>query len=161
MPGANYRALLDTIDKLYGAALEPARWERFLDTVVELFEADHAFVCQAENRRRPFDYVGLSRFNRTAVPLARYEMDRDPRRRAFNLSNGRAVHCRMASSDDELHRSQVYREYLRPLDIEYTMIIALPTQPGFTHDLGLTRSRSRRAFDSNDCDLLNELAPHL
>ena len=66
---ADYRSLLSTIDKLYAAALEPSEWHRFLALVAALFDADNAFVCQAENRRRPFDYIGLNQRNRDAVPL--------------------------------------------------------------------------------------------
>ena len=158
---ADYRSLLSTIDKLYAAALEPSEWHRFLALVAALFEADNAFVCQAENRRRPFDYIGLNQRNRDAVPLERYEMDKDPRMRAFNASCGRPVHCRMGVSDHELHASRVHQTYLTPLNIEYTMVVALPTRPGYTHDLGLMRGRSGKPFESNDCDLLNELVPHL
>jgi hypothetical protein len=30
-------------------------------------------------------------------------------------------------SERELHESAVYRDYLRPLGIEYSMVVALPT----------------------------------
>ncbi len=158
---ADYHSLLSTIDKLYAAALEPSEWHRFLASVAALFDAENAFVCQAEKRRRPFDYIGLNQRNRDAVPLERYEMDKDRRMRAFNASCGRPVHCRMGVSDHELHASRVYQTYLKPLNIEYTMLVALPTRPGYTHDLGLMRGPSGKPFESDDCDLLNELVPHL
>jgi DNA-binding CsgD family transcriptional regulator len=161
MPGADYRSLLLTIDKLYAAAVEPAKWGNFLGTAAALFQADNAFVCQAEDRRRPFDYIGLDRIDRSGVPVSRYEMDKDLRCRAFNASNGRAVHCRMGVSEQELHASPVYRDYLRPLGIEYSMVVTLPTAPGFTHDLGFSRDRKGQPFDRDDCELLNELVPHL
>jgi DNA-binding CsgD family transcriptional regulator len=161
MPGADHRSLLLTIDKLYAAAVEPAKWEDFLDTAAILFKADNAFVCQAEGRRRVFDYIGLNHVDRDAVPVSRYEMDKDLRRRPFNASNGRAVHCRMGVSERELHASAVYRDYLQPLGIEYSMVVALPAAPGYTHDLGFSRNRNGQPFDRDDCDLLNELVPHL
>ena len=161
MPGADYRSLLLTIDRLYAAAVEPAKWTSFLGIAAALFKADNAFVCQAEARRRPFDYIGLDLVDRGAVPVSRYEMDKDLRRRVFNASNGRAVHCRMGVSERELHESAVYRDYLRPLGIEYSMVVALPAAPGFTHDLGFSRGRTGQPFDRDDCDLLNELVPHL
>lgn len=67
----------------------------------------------------------------------------------------------MGLSQERLHGSRTYRNYLRPLDIEYTMVACLPVRDGFTHDLGFTRTEARTAFDSDDCDLLNSLVPHL
>ena len=64
-------------------------------------------------------------------------------------------------SDTRLRGSRTYRTYLRPLDIEYTMVAFLPVRDGFSHDLGFTRTRARTGFKNDECDLLNELVPHL
>ena len=71
------------------------------------------------------------------------------------------VHCRMATTTAQLHASRVYREYLRPLDIEYTMVVVLPMRDGVTRDLGLTRGVDGRPFDENDRALMSRLVPHV
>ena len=160
---ADYRALLSTLDHLYGAALEPSAWPTFLKAAAALFRADNAFVCQEENRRYLFDYISSGNRNRDLAPVSRYEalMTTDPRRRAFDTLAGRPITCRMVVSTHDLHASRAYAEYLKFLDIEYTMVVSVPVRPGFTHDLGLTRGAAGDPFDAADCDLLNELVPHL
>lgn len=116
-----------------------------------------------EDRRRILEYVGLPQVNRDIHPVRRYETltDEDRRAPAFGALRAQPVHCRMATSQKTLHASRAYRDYLQPLNIEYAMVVVFTVREGVTHDLGLTRGRSGRAFDERDCALLNELAPHL
>jgi DNA-binding CsgD family transcriptional regulator len=150
------------IDKVYAAALEPSKWPDFLSSFGAMFGADNAFVCRFDDRRGPSDYVSSNQFNRDVVPVDRFAslMADDPRMPVFNATYGRPMHCRMVVSQARLHSSRAYREYLRPLDIEYTMIINFQRPDGLKDGLGLTRARSRTAFDADDCDLLNALVPH-
>lgn len=163
MAQANYESLLTTIDQLYAAALDPARWNGFLVSLAAQFEAQNAFVCEVEYRKRSLAYVGLPQPARAHIPVQRYEtlIEEDPRTAAFRGNGARPVHCRMATTTDRLHGSRVYREYLRPLGIEYTMVVVLPMRDGVTRDLGLTRSAAGRPFDDNDCAWLSRLVPHL
>jgi DNA-binding CsgD family transcriptional regulator len=158
-----YRSLLAAVDKLYAAALERSEWPVFLSAVASMLDADNAFVCRFDNQYGPSDYISLSQFNRKALPVQRFAalMADDPRLPVFNATQRQPVHCRMAVSEARLHSSRAYREYLNPLNIEYTMIVALPGPDASKHDLGFTRGRSGRSFDTNDCALLNELVPHL
>lgn len=163
MLGADYRSLMTVIDRLYAAAASPAEWPRFLSSVASMLDAENAFVCQIEDRRRILDYVGLPQINRDVVPVARYETltEEDPRAPAFGTIRGQPVHCRMATSDERLHASRAYRDYLKPLNIEYSMVVVFTVHERVTHDLGLTRGKSGRPFDERDCALVNELVPHL
>lgn len=95
--------------------------------------------------------------------MQRYEnlIDEDPRTHGFRNSGVRPVHCRMATTTDRLHGSRAYREYLKPLGIEYTMVVVLPMRDGATRDVGLTRSADGRPFDDNDCGWMSRLIPHV
>jgi DNA-binding CsgD family transcriptional regulator len=163
MPQHDQTLILSLIDKLYAAALDGTQWNAFLSSAAEAVGADHAFVCQLDLHRRSLSYVGLAQRNRDAVPTRRYGslMADDPRRTIFDSRPGEASHCRMGLSDARLQSSRTYRNYLRPLNIEYTMVAVLPVRDGFSHDLGFTRSRARAAFRSDECALLNQLVPHL
>lgn len=163
MARADYDSLLTSIDQLYAAAIDPSRWNGFLASLATQFEAQNAFVCEVEYRKRSLAYVGLPQPGRARVPVQRYEnlIDEDPRTPAFRNSGVRPVHCRMATTTDRLHGSRVYREYLKPLGIEYTMVVVLPMRDGATRDLGLTRSADGRPFDDDDCAWMNRLIPHV
>src|ERR1700677_2661868 len=158
-----YRPLWAAVAKLYAAALERSEWPVVLSAVASMLDADNAFVCRFDNQYGPSDYISLSQFNRKALPVQRFAalMADDPRLPVFNATQRQPVHCRMAVSEARLHSSRAYREYLNPLNIEYTMIVALPGPDASKHDLGFTWGRSGRSFDTNDCALLNELVPHL
>ncbi|SDO71434.1 helix-turn-helix transcriptional regulator [Afipia sp. GAS231] len=159
----DHTVILNLVDKLYAAALNDREWADFLSSAAEAVGADHAFVCQLDLHQRALSYVGLQQGNRTAVPVRRYGtlLNDDPRRTIFDSRPNEASHCRMGLSQARLHGSRTYRNYLRPLNIEYTMVACLPVRDGFSHDLGFTRTRARTAFRRDDCDLLNELIPHL
>jgi DNA-binding CsgD family transcriptional regulator len=163
MPQRDPAVILSLVDKVYAAALDSAAWGDFLSSAAEAVGADHAFVCQLDFHRRSLSYVGLQQSNRNAVPVRRYGtlLDDDPRRAIFDSRPGEASHCGMGLSRARLRGSRTYRNYLRPLNIEYTMVTCLPVREGFSHDLGFTRTRERTAFKSDDCDLLNALVPHL
>ncbi len=163
MPQRDPTVVLSLVDKLYAAALDGAEWGNFLSSAADAVGADHAFVCQLDFHRRSLGYVGLQQSNRTAVPVRRYGtlLDDDPRRAIFDSRPNEAAHCRMGLSQARLHGSRTYRNYLKPLNIEYTMVTCLPVREGFSHDLGFTRTRAGTAFKSDDCDLLNALVPHL
>jgi DNA-binding CsgD family transcriptional regulator len=155
--------VLNLVDKLYAAALNPAEWADFLSSAAAAVGADHAFVCQLDRHQNSLSYVGLQQNNRNAVPVRRYGtlLDDDPRRAIFDGRPNQAAHCRMGLSQARLHGSRTYRNYLQPLNIEYTMVTCLPVRDGFSHDLGFTRSRAGTVFKSDDCDLVNTLIPHL
>ena len=163
MPGSGYQPLMTVIDQLYAAAVDPSQWPRFLSSMASMMDAEHVFVCRVKDRLRILDYVGLPQINRDIAPLSKYEtlIAEDPRAPTFSAIQGEPVHCRMGVLEERLHASHVYRDYLRPLDIEYTMVVVVPAGEGVTHDLGLTRGRSGRAFDQSDRERLNELVPHL
>lgn len=163
MARANYDSLLSSIDQLYAAAVDGSRWNGFLSSLAEQFEAQNAFVCEVEYRKRSLAYVGLPQPARAHMPVQRYEnlIDEDPRTHSFRNSGVKPVHCRMATATDRLHNSRAYREYLKPLGIEYTMVVVLPMRDGATRDIGLTRSAAGRPFDNDDCGWMSRLIPHV
>ncbi len=155
---------LPVVNELYAAALDVEATPDFLAAAAALLSADNAYLSRIEHDRRTLEYVVLRPQSWDVVSVERYAelMNSDPRIAAFRSNPGRAVHCREATSQARLHASRIYREALRPLGIEYTMIVSIP-EPGstMTNYLGLTRGRFDTPFDAADCTLLNELAPHL
>ena len=157
------RSLLALIDRLYEAVLDPSAWDDFLVAAAAMFGADHAFVSQIDQQQGALDYIGLPLPMRDAFPVSRYAglLADDPRRGIFDGRLGQATHCTMGLSRPRLCGSRTYREYLKPLGIEYTMVAVLPVRERVTHTLGLTRKPGRTSFVSDDCALMNELVPHL
>jgi DNA-binding CsgD family transcriptional regulator len=154
---------LDAVDRLYAAALDSAEWRDFLSTTAAMFGADNAYVSRIQHDNRALDYVVLHQPNWNAVSVGRYAalMDEDPRMPAFRGNPFRPLHCRLVAPEKRLHASRTYNEALKPLGIEYTMVVGLPESAGVTRYLGFTRGPSADAFDAGDLSLLHELVPHL
>ena len=161
-PG-QYRQILGAIDGLYAAALDPSKWKPFLAASATMLGADNAYVSEIEHDRGTLEYIVLRPLNWDAVSVGRYAalMDEDPRMPAFRNNPYRPQHCRMAASEKKLHASRTYIEALRPLGIEYTLVVAIPAEGDTTNFLGFTRDRNAEPFDVRDCELMSELVPHL
>jgi DNA-binding CsgD family transcriptional regulator len=59
----------------------------------------------------------------------------------------------------QLHRLELYDEYLRPLGLEYELMLPLPSPPW--DERGFDFGRSRRDFSNRDREVLDTLSPHL
>jgi DNA-binding CsgD family transcriptional regulator len=59
----------------------------------------------------------------------------------------------------QLHRLELYDEYLRPFGAEYLIMLPLPSPPW--HERGFSLYRSRKDFSSRDREVLDLLSPHL
>jgi DNA-binding CsgD family transcriptional regulator len=160
---AAYEQLLTAIDRLYAAALDPSKWKVFLETAAELLKADNAYVSEIAHDSGALEYVVLRQMNWDAISVGRYAalMDEDPRMPAFRSNPYRPLHCRMVVSEKKLHESRTYQEALKPLGIEYTLVVGVPGERDVNNFLGFTRTDASPAFDAEDCEMVSELVPHL
>lgn len=62
-------------------------------------------------------------------------------------------------SSDELHATPLWQEALGPLEVEYQMAFALPSQPSVI--IGITLNNGERDFSERDRELLNLARPQL
>jgi DNA-binding CsgD family transcriptional regulator len=123
-----------------------------------------AYVSEINHDTGDLEYFVLRPMNWNAVSVGRYAalMDEDPRMSAFRANPYRPLHCRMVVSEKKLHASRTYIEALRPLGIEYTLVVGIPSgHDETTNFLGFTRDRSAKPFNVKDCEVMSELVPHL
>jgi len=155
--------MLAVIDCLYAAALDPAQWKPFLAAAASMFGADNAYVSESAHDNATLEHVMLHPLNWDAISVSRYIelMEEDPRMPAFRSNPYRPQHCRMVVSEKRLHASRTYKEALKPLGIEYTMVVGIPGDNDITKFLGFTRKQTTPAFKVSDCDLMSTLVPHL
>jgi DNA-binding CsgD family transcriptional regulator len=163
LDSARIGQLLTAVDLVYAAALDASRWKPFLGAAAALVKADNAYVSEIAHGDGTLEYVVLDTDNWDSVSVGRYAalMDEDPRMPAFRHSPYRPLHCRMVVPEAELRQSRVYLEALKPLDIEYTLVVGVPAGDDITNFLGFTRKAVSSAFTKEDCELVGELVPHL
>jgi DNA-binding CsgD family transcriptional regulator len=160
---AAYEQLLTAIDRLYAAALDSSKWKAFLEIAAEMLRADNAYVSEIAHDQGTLEYIVLRPLNWDAISVGRYAalMDEDPRMPAFRSNPYRPLHCRMVVSENKLHQSRTYREALKPLGIEYTLVVSIPGERDINNFLGFTRTDASPPFGVVDCEMVSELVPHL
>jgi DNA-binding CsgD family transcriptional regulator len=160
---ASYDHILTSIDRLYAAALDASKWPPFLETAAAMLNAGNAYVSEIAHDSGSLEYVVLRPMDWNTVSVDRYAalMDEDPRMPAFRGNPYRPLHCRMVVSEKKLHASRTYQEALKPLGIEYTLVVGVPRARDVTNFLGFTRGAGAPAFDMDDCETVSELVPHL
>src|SRR6202163_1628406 len=72
----------------------------------------------------------------------------------------KAMHCRQVVSDEVLRASDIYKQALAPLGIEYSMTFVAPVDQDLSCFLGVMRGPHLAPFSVNDCADLSRLAPH-
>jgi DNA-binding CsgD family transcriptional regulator len=157
------RQLLKTVDALYDAACDPGKWSAFLRSAAELFEAQGAQIGHHDLRNHTLSFSRLYGYEWSDSHYRRYDelMPMDPRLPYFAKNPFVPVHCRMHLSDEELHGSQIYQEVLEPGGVEYSLGVNLVEDTRSLSYFLVLRNKSQNEFDRSDCNLMNELIPHL
>jgi len=106
-----------------------------------MLNAGNAYVSEIAHDVGSLEYVVLRPMDWNAISVDRYAalMNEDPRMPAFRGNPYRPLHCRMVVSEKKLHASRTYQEALKPLGIEYTLVVGVPRARDVTNFLGFTR----------------------
>jgi DNA-binding CsgD family transcriptional regulator len=73
----------------------------------------------------------------------------------------KAMHCRQVVSDEVLWASDMYKEALRPVGIEYTMVFMVQIDQEKLCVLGVMRGPDHAPFTADDCADFSCLVPHV
>ncbi|MDA5557169.1 helix-turn-helix transcriptional regulator [Shimia sp. MMG029] len=157
------RQVLKTVDALYEAACDPAKWSAFLQSAAGLFEAQGAQIGHHDLGNHRLSFSRLYGYEWSDSHYRRYDelMPTDPRLPYFAQNPFEPVHCRMHLSDEELHGTQVYQEILEPGGVEYSLGVNLIEDTRSLSYFLALRNKSQSRFERSDCGLLSELIPHL
>lgn len=152
------------VAQIYDASLDVTRWPGALSTLAELFGGRGAQISV-------FSSVDLINFvsvwgwtdEELAGFMPRYiELTpRDPRGPLLAAARFKAMHCREVVSDEVLWASDMYREVLGPVGIEYSMCFSLPIDEDTGCLLSVMRTRDHAPFTRGDCLDFSALAPHV
>lgn len=165
--GDAIRPILHIVDTIYDAATDVGKWDGVLRTICDTFGA---FGGNLLHLNMEDGTHLLQLFHGFEFPPARMEAliaqfvdlrHDDPRIQTALRYPGKPLSCRLAIPEAELHRSRVYRELLRPLNVEYTLFVQLTDQRGALTGLALFRRPGEAPWVQEDCDRLGLLIPHL
>jgi DNA-binding CsgD family transcriptional regulator len=148
---------------LYDASMDVERWPDALSQLARIVGGKGAQIVVAS----AVDAIGFVKvWGWTDEELARF-MPRylaltptDPRV-GMNAALYKAVHCRQIVSDEVLRASDIYKQVLAPLGIEYSMSFTVPVDEKMVCLLSVMRGRDHALFTAGDCAGYSCFVPHV
>lgn len=157
------RQLLKTIDRLYDAVCDLAKWPAFLADVATLLDSQGAQVGHHDLNSYQLSFSRLHGYDWDADHYQKYTdlMSTDPRLPYFASNPFRPVHCRMGIDEKTLHASRVYQDVLKPGGVEYSLGVSLQEEAAFLSYFLALRTPEQAPFGEQECAIVEELVPHL
>ena len=146
---------------LFDAAADFEKWPVFLENLADLFNARGAnlmYFDYAENKltftvQNGFEHVPLAILERASELFAE-----DPRISFARRHAGMPVTCRQSVDEATLHASRVYKEFLKPAGVEYSLGVHFMDETTGAA-LSVMRGPNDEPFNQSDSDLFGEIIP--
>ncbi len=148
---------------LMDAVADFEKWPQFLEKLTKLFNGDGANLMYfdfAENKLAFSMQHGYENISITKLEQLSVLFPDDPRIIYAMQHMGMPVTCRQCVDEQTLHESRVYKEFLKPAGVEYTMGVHLMGD-NMGYALSIMRGPEGKAFTSSDTELLGELIPSI
>jgi len=147
--------------RLFDAAADFDKWPLFLENLTTMFEArganlmhfDHADNRLAFSMQYGYDNISLTKLEQLA-----HLFPDDPRIAYAMRHAGMPVTCRQCVDEETLHASRVYKEFLGPAGVEYTMGVHFMDE-SMGYALSVMRGPESQPFTRADSELFGELVP--
>jgi DNA-binding CsgD family transcriptional regulator len=158
------RAFSDCVLQIYGHANAEQFPTRVLEAVGSLVRAEYVRFDELDLPAGRHVGVGDSADGNRLVdalnPVFEHFMGEHPLVERFQRTrDGRAYPISGQVSRAAFHRTGLYNEFFRHLEVEDQLVACLPTPP--TEIVGLVFNRQRRGFKPRDAQIVNLLRPHL
>jgi len=157
--------VLHLVGDLYDAATDLNKWSDFLRAAARCFNSRGAqvFIFDKSDRRIGMSIVVGYEGTIDDTLSRRYQelLPTDPRVKHWERLPGKPRHERQFMDEETLHASQMYREVLKPAEMEYHLTFTVEPEPGTQCGIALLRDSTEEPFTDEDCDLLSELVPHV
>lgn len=168
MSTAEDLTLLDLVDRLYHAAINPDKWRDFLGAASRRFGSRGANLLHINHQNPALSVSMLVGYDHVSVEARQTALDKqvelegeDPRI-LFSLSHPhQAFRCTDVMRVEDFHETRVYQEILQPYGIEYSLMVGYSDVPEIFTGLAFHRGPNQQPFSPGDCDVLTALVPHL
>lgn len=146
---------------LFDAAADFEKWPHFLENLAGLFSASGANLVYFDYEDNKLAFSMQHGFDHISRPmLERYSelLPEDPRIVFARKHAGMPVTCRQCVDEETLYASRVYKEFLKPTGVEYTLgVHFLEDTTGAA--LSVMRGPEDSPFTEADCELFGEIIP--
>ena len=152
------------LGRLYEAALDPSELPSALEGMTRWLDGDtcHLFGLDRSNGK-PVLSVSVGLDQEVGPSYANHYAEIDPRRRlALALPAGGLIACHEHFSASDVSRSEFYQDYLMPLGLHFLLGSGeLTKDERMTMQIGFQRRLGRAPFDTEQCQRMKRLMPHL
>lgn len=155
--------LLDAIDKLYSAALEPHRWDEALGAVSDSLGAIGVTIVPlgTEGVMRALTSESLVEANaQYQAGWWRYDTP-SGRILSHGVRPGTVATDRFVMQEEEIKRDPFYQDFLKSHGIQQSMATLLSLGSGRMVSVAAQRGLGRDPYQSTDVEALAVLAPHI
>ncbi len=156
--------VLDIVEDIYGAALEPDRWPGTLDDIAGFMDADHAhvFIADSATMAPRFAAVGRAFPGDSLDQYHAYYHALDPRIEAgLRLPAGVLYPDHVLCEPRAFERSEFYNDFYRRCGLRWMIGAMLERTARNTVGFAVVRRRRQDPFEDRDIRRLKRLQPHL
>lgn len=148
---------------IYDASMDVERWTDTLSLLARIFDSRGAQISVAS----ALDQISFLKVwgwtdEELAPFLPRYVAltPTDPRAGMLRVPY-KPMHCRQLVSDADFRASEMYRQALAPVGMEYSMGVYIPIEEKLISVVSVIRGPDSAAFTVADCGEFSRLVPHL
>ncbi len=153
------RPVLDAINQLYAAVLEPTAWPAAVETVTDLLRAEHAIVFSPGSADGGDAFAAIRLDTAHAARIHSADAARLGSRMLSGIQLGLAFSSASVIPDRDMENSAFYNEIVRPANGFYSTSACLGAGGTLTA-LNFCRPRKKGPFDPAGIGTLQALLPH-
>jgi len=155
----NLRPVLDAINQLYAAVLEPAAWSPAVENVADLLRAEHAIVFSPGSADGGDAFAAVRVDTAHAARIHSAEAAQLGSRMLSGIPLGLAFSSASVIPDRDMENSVFYNEIVRPANGFYSTSTCLGAGGTLTA-LNFCRPRRKGPFDVDAIGTLQAILPH-
>jgi len=150
----------------YDAVLDQTRWPDALQAMAEFCGGERGASVQLYKLDTATLYsvysYGMSESDEEYYLGFDEHLTGDPRLIEHMKRPNMPTHCRLLTTDEELHKSPIYQQVFKHINVEYALVSTiLSEQYNYGFSIGVYRGQEQLAFDQSNLRRLDLLLPHL
>ena len=151
------------IDRIHGAALDPAQWSGVVADLAKLCGAHTGIIYEFDRVRGMPTVMGTLQIDPSRAQLyEQHYYSVDPwNRHAMSSQIGRVTLTHEFMRDADFQRSEFYQDYLRQSDIFYALGTTVERTPDHMAVFGVQRGHRKGPFSKEAANMVELIAPHL
>jgi DNA-binding CsgD family transcriptional regulator len=151
------------IAQIYDASMDVGRWADTLSLLAKIFGARGSQISVSSS----LDTVSFIKIvgwtdEQLKIFMPRYlELSPTDPRPGLAETRYKTMHCRQFVSEAVLHASNMYKESLAPMGVEYSMYFSIPIDKEMFCVFALMRGPDEACFTTEDCADWSRFIPHV